>query len=319
MNESSAPDASPPFLGPDAACRLSEATYALLPLPFEPTVSWGTGTKNGPRALLEASEYVELYDEELDSEPWRAGICTLDPLNIQTDLTCLSGLENAAAPQAQADRAMLQALLEVEQRAEALYGSGHRVFALGGEHSLTPALVRAARRTWSGVGVVQFDAHADLREHYHGTRHSHACAMRRVLDTGAQTLALGLRSMTPEGGRLIREQKLPVLFADPALTDPQDLESQYRAALAALPDEIYLTFDVDWFDPSVLPATGTPEPGGGSWWQATNLLRILFEEKTVRAVDVVELAPIPGHPASDFMVAKLIYKMIGYWERTQST
>ena len=297
---------TPPFLGEDGFCaELDEARYVILPLPFEPTVSWGAGTANGPVAMLEASDYVELYDEELCSEPWRAGIHTLEPLAMPIEEGPLDTLDERLA--AALDLARAAALEQLE--------AGRRLISVGGEHSLTPPLVAGALALWPELGVVQFDAHADLRQAYHGTRHSHACAMARVLDLGVQTLAVGIRSLTAPEGELIRKRELSVLWGDPRLTPSHELVERFRTSLESMPEHIYLTFDVDWFDPAFIPSTGTPEPGGGDWYTALDLLRVLFEAKTVIATDVVELAPVAGHPASDFLVAKLIHKMIGYWER----
>ncbi|MYJ26960.1 MAG: hypothetical protein F4080_15885 [Holophagales bacterium] len=163
-----------------------------------------------------------------------------------------------------------------------------------------------------------FVDHGDLRQTYGGTAWNHACAMSRVLDLRLPTLAVGIRSLTrPEAARIANE-RLPIIWADQldALPRPE-LEALFEGLLASLPDMVYLTFDLDFFDPSVLPATGTPEPGGSTWYQALALLRRLFERKQVIAMDVVELAPIPGQPSSDFTAAKLLHKCIGYRFRRQ--
>ena len=180
----------------------------------------------------------------------------------------------------------------------------------------------------SDLGVVQFDAHTDLRPTYAGTPWNHACAMSRVLDLGVSTLAIGIRSLSrPEAAR-IETEGLDVIWASQlhALA-AEELQALFLGLLASLPDTVYLTFDLDFFDPSLLPATGTPEPGGGNWRQALALLRLLFEHKRVIAMDVVELAPIPGsgNPASDFTdgarndAARLLYKCIGYRYRQELT
>lgn len=287
----------PAFLRLDAPAR--EPVVAVLPVPYERTTSWGRGTENGPAALLLASHYVELYDEELDAEPYRIGIETLPSLDVDgSDESALQRMSAAAA---------------------AALRNGRFLAAVGGEHTVTPALVRGVRdAAGRDLGVVQFDAHADLRQTYGGTAWNHACAMSRVLDLGLPTLAVGIRSLTrPEAGRIV-DERLPILWAEQldALPRP-DLEVLFDGLLASLPDTVYLTFDLDFFDPSVLPATGTPEPGGGTWYQALALLRRLFERKHVIAMDVVELAPIRDNPASDFTAAKLLYKCIGYRFRRQ--
>jgi agmatinase len=159
---------------------------------------------------------------------------------------------------------------------------------------------------------VQFDAHSDLREEFEGTPFSHASVMKRVVDAGIPLLAVGIRSLSAPEARLIREKGLPVIWGH-QLDQAEDL---FPAMLAALPEKIYLTFDIDYFDPALVPATGTPEPGGGHWYPTLRLLRKLFHTKTVVGMDLIELAPIGGHPASDFLAAKLVYKCLGYlWEK----
>ena len=286
----------PPFLEFEAPA--GEPAVAVLPVPYERTTSWGRGAEDGPAALLRASHYVELYDEELRLEPFRVGIETLPPVDVE------------AAEDVALDRIRTAARVAIER--------GRFLAAIGGEHTVTPALVRgvvdaAGSDLGPDLGVVQFDAHTDLRPTYAGTRWNHACAMSRVLELGVSTLAIGIRSLSrPEAVR-IKTERLPVIWASQLehLTD-DELQDLFLGLLASLPDTIYLTFDLDFFDPSLLPATGTPEPGGGTWHQALALLRLLFEHKQVIAMDVVELAPIPGNPASDYTAARLLYKCIGY-------
>ena len=289
----------PPFLEFEAPA--GEPAVAVLPVPYERTTSWGRGAEDGPAALLRASHYVELYDEELRLEPFRIGIETLPPVDVEAG-------EDVA-------------LERISTAARAAIERGRFLAAIGGEHTVTPALVRGVvEAVGSDLGVVQFDAHTDLRPTYAGTPWNHACAMSRVLDLGVSTLAIGIRSLSrPEAAR-IETEGLPVIWASQmhALA-AEELQALFLGLLASLPDTVYLTFDLDFFDPSLLPATGTPEPGGGNWRQALALLRLLFEHKRVIAMDVVELAPIPGNPASDFTAAKLLYKCIGYRYRQALT
>lgn len=287
------PDAElPPFLTSEGLP--GEASVAVLPVPYERTTSWGRGAEHGPAALLRASRYVELYDEELRLEPFRIGIETLPPVDV------------GASEQA--------ALQRISASARAVVEQGRFLAAIGGEHTITPALVRGVvEAAGDDLGVVQFDAHADLRPAYAGSRWNHACAMSRVLDLGVHALAVGIRSLSrPEAVR-IETEGLPIIWGSQlqALA-PEDLRALFAGLLASLPDAVYLTFDLDFFDPSLLPATGTPEPGGGNWLQALTLLRLLFERKRVIAMDVVELAPLPDHAASEFTAARLLYKCIGY-------
>ncbi|MEO1366721.1 MAG: arginase family protein, partial [Acidobacteriota bacterium] len=193
--------------------------------------------------------------------------------------------------------------------------AGKFLVSLGGEHGLSTGPVRASVDAARGpLGVVQFDAHADLRDTYEGSRHSHASVMRRVVDDlGLPTLAVGLRSLSTPEAELIRSRGLPVIWSHQLHEDARAGSSErFERLLETLPDEIYLTFDIDYFDPSLVPATGTPEPGGGQWHETLRLLRALFRRKRVVGMDIVELAPVAGLPGSDFVAAKLVYKCLGY-------
>jgi agmatinase len=275
--------------------RYETSRVAILPVPFERTTSYGKGTSGGPAGIIRASQAMELYDEELAAEPFRQGITTLSPF----------------LPEA---FDMAEALCELEAEARRHLEEGKFLVTLGGEHSLTQAPVRATRAVHGEIGVVQFDAHADLRQEFEGTPYSHASVMKRIVDDGIPTLAVGLRSLSAPEAEVIRDRSLPVIWG-------HQLE---RAAellpplLEKLPRKVYLTFDIDFFDPSLVPATGTPEPGGGHWYPTLVLLRTLFSEKEVVAMDLVELAPLGQQPASDFLAAKLIYKCLGYLARAAS-
>lgn len=275
----------------EAESRYDTARAAVLPLPFERTTSYGKGTDAGPAAILEASQALELWDEELGTEPFRMGVATLPPF----------------APEAPDLGAALD---EIRAEARRHLEAGKFLVALGGEHSLTSALAFAARDVHGEIGVVQLDAHADLRDTYDGTHWSHAAVMRRIVDAGMSTLAVGIRSLSTPEAELVRERDLPVLWGRDLRSE--SLLPRFRRRLEALPERVYLTFDIDYFDPALVPATGTPEPGGGDWYTTLALLRSLFRRKRVVAMDLVELAPVPGHPASDFLAAKLVYKCLGY-------
>ncbi len=280
------------LLDPEAS-NYETSRVAVLPVPFERTTSYGKGTTSGPAAILRASQAMELYDEELDADPSTQGIATLSPF----------------LPEA---FDMGEGLAELQDACKVHMERGKFLVTLGGEHSLTQAPVKAAREAFGEIGVVQFDAHSDLREEFEGTPFSHASVMKRIVDAGIPSLAVGIRSLSAPEARLIRERCLPVIWGHQL----DQAEALFPAMLAALPEKIYLTFDIDYFDPALVPATGTPEPGGGHWYPTLRLLRKLFHTKTVVAMDLIELAPIGGHPASDFLSAKLIYKCLGYlWEK----
>jgi agmatinase len=269
-----------------------DAGVVILPIPYEATTSWGAGTREGPEAILRASRYIELYDEELDYEPADAGVCTLPAIRLSK-----AGPERAIGE--------LRALY-----ADLLEEAGDRlVIGLGGEHSISSAPTAAwADRLGGGLSILQFDAHSDLRDEYHGTPWNHACAMRRALEHADRVVAVGIRALTSEERELIRRTPVTTIFAHEMRG-----AGWVDRALQALGQDVYITFDIDFFDPALVPATGTPEPGGGDWWDALDLLAAVFRERRVVGADVVELAPRPGQEASDFVAAKLVYKMIGYW------
>jgi agmatinase len=282
------------FLGLDEAASAFETARAvLLPVPWEATTSYGGGTRQGPRAILDASRFIELYDQELDAEPGaEIGIHTLPSLELARAGAC---------------EAMEELGHAYDRVAEA---AGDRFLVmLGGEHAVSsPAILAQARRHPGRLSVLQMDAHADLRPEYEGTPCSHASAMARVLPE-ADVVGVGIRAVSREEVVLSRASDASTLvWAE----DMQGGDGWMDRALEALGDTVYLTFDVDYFDPSLVPSTGTPEPGGGTWYETLRFLRRVFREKDVVAADVVELAPVPGLHAPDFLVAKLVYKLLGY-------
>src|SRR6185369_4910352 len=273
--------------------RYETSRVAVLPVPFERTTSYGKGTSGGPAAIIRASQAMELYDEELGAEPFRQGIATLPPF----------------LPEAYD---MEEAMAELRVEARHHLERGKFLVTLGGEHSLTQAPVAATREVHGEIGVVQFDAHSDLREEFEGTPYSHASVMKRIVDSGVPTLSVGIRSLSAPESVVIREKELPVIWGHQL--DRAAL--LFPPLLAKLPRKVYLTFDIDYFDPALVPATGTPEPGGGLWYPTLALLRKLFHTKTVVGMDLIELAPLGHQPASDFLAAKLIYKCLGYLAET---
>jgi agmatinase len=282
------------FLGLDEeGSDFATARAVILPVPYESTTSYGGGTARGPHAIIEASRYIELYDQELDGEPAEVGVATLPALS----------LSRAGAAEALAElRAAYDRLLDE---------AGDRfVILLGGEHSVTsaPVLAWADRLAGRRLSVLQIDAHTDLRPEYEGTAWSHASVMARVRER-TDIVAVGIRALTREERESVRAaSNIHVFFAD----DIHEGAAWIDDVMAKLGDPVYLTFDVDGLDPSLVPATGTPEPGGLGWYPVLKLLRRVFRERTVVAADVVELAPIAGLAAPDFLVAKLVYKLIGY-------
>lgn len=282
-------DSVPPFLGdPEAQRDFDAASVAVLPVPYEETVCWTPGTARGPEAILRASPHLEFYDEQLDAEPYKLGIWTDRPLDV-----------GGGTP----------AVLErVEARFGAHLDAGKWVLMLGGEHSITPGGVRAAASRHDGLVLVQFDAHADLRESFEGNPLSHACAMARCLDQVSELRAVGIRSYTREEADRIAAGIEGYDLVHAWEMNSQNLERVLRGITGK---PVYITFDVDYFDPSFMPATGTPEPGGGEWYATLRLLGEIFRRADVVAADIVELAPARGLHHCDFSAARLAYKMIG--------
>jgi agmatinase len=282
------------FLGlDDPRASFDRADAVLLPVPYESTTSWGGGTRRGPEAIVSASRYVELYDQEFGCEPGNLlGIHTLPALELT---------------RAGATPAMDELHAAYGRVAEAC---GDRfLLMLGGEHSISsPAVLAQAERHEDRITVLQMDAHADLRAEFEGTPHSHASAMARVVDR-ADVVAVGVRGVSSEEVEASESvDGSTLIWADEMWNDDEWMDR----AIEALGPKVYLTFDVDYFDPSLMPSTGTPEPGGGDWYRTLRFLKRVFAERDVVAADIVELAPTPGLSAPDFLVAKLAYKLISY-------
>lgn len=268
------------------------ARAAVLPIPYDLTTSYQPGARRGPLAILEASTHLETYDEELRRETWEfIGIATLPAV-----------VPDTTGPAA--------TMARIEEAARETVAAGRFLVGLGGEHSVTAPLVRAVRSRHPGIGVLQLDAHADLRDEFEGSPDNHACVMRRLLEDGVPIAQVGIRSLTAEEHALIDERGVCTVFAEEAVRRP--LDSWLPRVLDTLPDEVYVTVDLDAFDPAIMPATGTPEPGGLDWYLALDVLRGVAAERRIVGFDVVELAPIPGNVAPDFLAAKLVYRLLGY-------
>lgn len=265
-----------------------QARAAIIPVPLEATVSWGQGTALGPAAIMAASANMELYDEYLDQETYRLGILTRQAVDVRGDMPTV--------------------LARVEEAVERELALGKLPAVVGGEHSLTLGALRAlVKRHGTGFTVLCLDAHLDLREEYEDDPYSHACVMKRALDLGLNVRHLGSRSCSVEEAQLVRQRGMKPLWAHELHQDPAWLERY----LEGLEGPVYLTLDVDGLDPSVVPATGTPEPGGLSWPQVARWLDAVIQRSPVLGLDIVELAPKDGHPASDFACARLLYRALG--------
>ena len=276
---------------PDEHSRYETSRAVIFPVPLERTTSYEHGTRNGPAAILAASRNMELYDEELELEPYKEiGIHTLPAIDT-------------------ADGTLDEVITEIFTAQLGLLEDQKFTVALGGEHSLTPPLVSATAKKYKDLSVLQIDAHADLRDEYQGNPSSHACAMRRVVEV-CPAVQVGIRSLSIEEAKAIPHLHTSIYWAKDIARAP--LKSWIAKVLADLSPNVYLTIDLDGFDPAFVPATGTPEPGGLDWIQVTSLIRAVADHKKIVGMDVVELLPQPGDHASDFLAAKLVYKCLGY-------
>ena len=277
------------FGGLEADCVVYDsAKYVVLPVPYDLTSTYQPGSRLGPSAILSASSNMELYDEELQRETFRDGIYTAAV--VETD---------ARGPKYMVD-AVQQAVADIltDQKIPVM---------LGGEHSITSGAVMAMKKAYPGLSVLHFDAHADMRDTYQGSPYSHACVARRIFET-CPIVQVGIRSMSQPEAVFIKEQQIRSFSADFVLDDPDWLEK----ILQYLTGDLYVTIDLDALDPAYMPSTGTPEPGGLSWRHILKLLQVASKKCKVRGFDVVELAPIPGMVAPDFLATKMIYRIMGY-------
>ncbi|MDD5555738.1 MAG: agmatinase [bacterium] len=274
---------------PERSSSWRTARAVVIPVPYDLTSTYVAGSRNGPAAIIAASTHMETYDEELGVETFRIGIHTQDPLETE-----------ASTP--------ARMIAAVESAVGGVAAAGKLPVVLGGEHSVTAGALRALKKRHRRLSVLQFDAHADLRDSYQGTPFSHACAGRRALEAGT-LVQVGIRSLSAEEARFRRGAAgLRTFFAADLVarrTDPREI-------VACLGDPVYITVDLDVFDPSVVPATGTPEPGGLGWYDVIGILREACAARRVVGFDVVELCPMPPGVASDFLAAKLVYRLLGY-------
>ena len=279
----------------DEFADYAKAKAVILPVPLDRTTSWKRGTATGPAAIIAASHHMELYDEELGGETYKEfGLATLEEFDT-------------------ASGSLPEALARIEETVAALLDDGKFPVILGGEHGLTPPCVAAAAKKFGGLGILQIDAHADLRPEYDGEPNSHAAAMRRALEHTASAVQVGIRSVSEHCAEAIPKLNTKIFWAQDIVRQPRDKNASWiREAVDALPENVYLTVDLDAFDPAYMPATGTPEPGGLDWYHVTDLLRAAMRERNVVAMDVVELMPTPGLHAADFLAAKLVYRTLGY-------
>lgn len=276
-----------------------DAKVVMVPFGLEKTVSFGHGTASGPKHIIEISPNLEYFDEELETEIYRkVKICTLAEPKIRKEQKA--------------------AILQLEEIINEIYKLDKLPITLGGEHSLTLGPVRAALKRYKDISILHFDAHSDLRDSYEGGKYSHAAVMRRCFELGnINFVQIGIRNISNEDKDgcefdfwRANHEKIKIFWAKD--------KNQWRFPevlddiLKGLKENVYVSFDVDAFDSSLMPSTGTPEPGGLGWYETLDILRAVAKNKNIIGADFVELAPIKGLAAPDFLVAKLVYKTIGY-------
>ena len=280
------------FLGlqePDS--QFEGSKVVVLPVPYERTVSFGRGTSRGPSSIIYASRSLELYDDELGFEPCKVGIHTLSELELDVE-----------------PKDMIR---DVSRTCKSLLDADKFIVVLGGEHLITYGVVAGHREKHCEFSVLSVDAHCDLRNFYEGTKLNHACVMRRIVETGCPVTQVGIRSYSSEEAEFIKVgERINVIHAREILRE--DSESWVERALSSLLPKVYISVDIDVFDPSIAPGTGTPEPGGLGWYEVLELIKSVFQSREVIGLDIVELAPIGGIVAPDVLAAKLAYKSIGY-------
>ncbi len=277
------------FGGSDNDCSLYEKSkVVIMPVPYGKTVSFRKGTENGPRAILGASNSLELFDEELGKDTYKIGIHTLGELEAQ-------------------DLSSEEMIAQVQKKTSSLIKDSKFPVIIGGEHSVTIGAVNALLRAHKHVSVLYLDAHYDLRDNYNGSKLNHACVARRLSEM-CRVVIVGARNLSKEEKNFLPNSNVSVFN----VYDILDMHNWKEKIKDSLSDNVYISIDLDVFDTSVMPSVGTPEPGGLGWYEVLELVRFVIEYKNIIGFDVVELCPIKDMVAPDFMAAKLIYKLLGY-------
>ena len=276
--------------------NLENSKIAIISAPYEHTVSYGEGAKRGAEEILTASAYVEFYDDEFDRELcFDKGIATLEPIDFGENIN-------------------EDALMMIETQADALLDMDKFVVTLGGEHTISIAPIKAHFKKYPNMSLLHFDAHSDLRESYEDSPFSHACAMSRVIDflPPEKLVQVGIRAQCKEESILIKEKGVKTFYAS-AIRRKIHGENWQKTIVDALGDEIYITFDVDYFDPALIPATGTPEPDGFLYSETLDIFReIVRQNKKIIGFDVVELAPMEDFHHPNLTTARLVYKLLNF-------
>jgi agmatinase len=272
-----------------AAKDLTSAKTLVIPVPYDATTTYLSGTRQGPAAIIRASQQLELFDEETCREMADLGIATLDEVEVE-----------AAGSMAMVAR--------IRALGERVLDAGLLPFMLGGEHLLSLGLIQAVAARADALSILHLDAHGDVRETYQGTKYSNACVMRLASRHGS-LVSVGIRALSVDEYRWLKERNLPVFYARDIRRRPTGWQEE---VLDRLGPQVYLTIDLDVFDPAEMPAVGTPEPGGLHWYEILDLVRLVCERKRLVGADVMELCPHSGNVAPDFLAAKLVFKILAY-------
>jgi agmatinase len=270
---------------PGEYSNLESARIAILPVAYDGTSTWNKGADKGPEAIIEASGNMELYDIETDSEVYKKGIFTDSII--------------------EADAPVSEVVEAINQEAKSYIEQGKFVVVIGGEHSVSIGTIKAHCSAYPRLTVLQLDAHSDLRQQYNGSKYNHACVMARAREL-CPIVQVGIRSMDTSEKQFVNPDS--IFFAK----DIHNSKDWFAQAVSKMSDRVYVTIDVDVFDPSIMPSTGTPEPGGLLWYEVLGFLKLVFEQRDVVGFDVVELCPDERNKSPDFMAAKLIYKLLSY-------
>lgn len=271
--------------GSDAVCKPKDARIVIVPVPYDATSTWIKGADKGPAAILEASANMELYDIETDSQVYLKGIFTDRPIICKGSPEKMSKL--------------------VEKKVAGHIGNGKFTVVIGGEHSVSIGAIAAHHKKFKNMSVLQFDAHSDLRDEYHNSKFNHACVMAQARKL-CPIVQVGIRSMDISEKKNMDRRN--VFFAEDIYGDTK----WFDKAIAKLTEKVYVTIDLDVFDPSIMPSTGTPEPGGLCWYSVIGVLKKVCKKRNVVGFDVVEMCPNPANKGPDFAAAKLIYKLLTY-------
>jgi len=276
---------------PEEYASLKKSRIVIIQAPYEGTLTYVKGASNAPQAILDASTNMELYDDELNAETYKAGIYTSPPLEF--------------APETQPEKAVDK----VKSATAEVFDAGKLPVILGGEHTISIGGVKAAKKYFSDVSVLHLDAHYDLRDEYKGSKFNHACVARRIQEI-CPVVEIGVRGLSSEGKTFLDTAPSNVNVIN--VYDILETPDWKKKASRLLSDNVYITIDLDVLDPAVMPSVGTPEPGGLGWYEMIDFLRTVTRERRVIGFDVVELSPRAGFIAPDFLAAKIIYRLLGY-------